>query len=163
MLCTPLPREAGSVPSMDLECKPSSTFSLPHLPSSEGLFCASHLPAAGSHCLKRCLGAGSLLGAKGLCALLHAQDAAAPLVVTWHDVPWTYILWWQVLMTTVGPHWLCWVQQLDRLLGHLSPSQPSAGVPAGFLKCKLQLQCDTHPFSSSLHPFPLRIQYLESL
>lgn len=51
-------------------------------------------------------------------------------------------LQWQVLLAAEHQVW-----QLDRLSGHLSLPQSSAGVPAGFLKCELQLQCETHPFA----------------
>lgn len=128
MLCPPLLQEAGAVPSTELECKPSSTFSSPHLPSWKvnPSFCASHLQAGGSCCLGLAL----------CCAAVGARGAAASLggsVVCrdgWFAVAAEHQVW-----------------QLDRLPGHLSLPQSSAGVPAGFLKCKLQLQCETHPFA----------------
>lgn len=52
MLCPSLLQEAGPVPIMELECKPSSTFPFPHLPSLEGSFCVSHLQAGGIWCLE---------------------------------------------------------------------------------------------------------------
>lgn len=109
----------------------------PHLPSWKlnPSFCASHLQAGGSCCLGLAL----------CCAALSAHGAAASLggsVVCrdgWFAVAAEHQVW-----------------QLDRLPGHLSLPQSSAGVPAGFLKCKLQLQCETHPFAllffSSLLP-----------
>lgn len=57
MLCPSLLREPGSVPSTELECKPSSTFPFPPLPSLQGPFCASHPQAGGSWCLSCCPGA----------------------------------------------------------------------------------------------------------
>lgn len=142
MLCPSLLQEAGPVPSTECGFKPSSTFSFPHFPSLQGPSCVSHLQAGGSRFLRHCLGADSLLGAEGPWAPVSAHDAAASLG---GSVLWCVgmgVLQWQVLLAAEHQVW-----QLDRLSRHLSLPQSSAGVPAGFLKCKSQVQCETHPLA----------------